>query len=118
MHHVRQECEKRISQYKVRMVQVQEDMQKEMDKQNELLRRSRKECNDLRDEANDAQRGAITMLDEQKRYESHIQRLQSDVYRANNAMDKMRDEAVRLRSKNYDLRDERSRMKQQQRLHN
>jgi chromosome segregation ATPase len=106
MRHVRRECEKRISQYEVRMVQVQEDKQKEMDKKFELLRRSRKECDDLRDEANDAQRGAITMFD--------IQRLQSDVHRANTAMEKMRDEAVRLRSKNNDLRDERSRMKQQQ----
>jgi len=44
------------------------------------------------------------MFDEQKRYESHI-------HRVNTAMDKMRDEAVRLRR---NLRDERSRMKQQQ----
>ena len=93
-------------QYEARMVQVQEDMQKEIDKEVELLRRSMKKC--------DAQRGAITMFDEKKRYESHIQRLQSDVHRANTAMDKMRDEAVHLWSKNNDLRDERSRMKQQQ----
>jgi chromosome segregation ATPase len=114
MRHLRRECEKRIIQYEARMVQVQEDMQKEIDKQVELLRRSMKECDDLRDETKDVQRGAITMFDEQKRYKSHIQRLQSDVHRANTAMDKMRDEAVRLRSKNDDLRDERSRMKQQQ----
>ena len=61
---------------------------------------------DAQDEANDAQRGAITMFDEQKRYESHIQKLQSNVHRANTAMDKMRDEAVHLRSKNNDLRDD------------
>jgi len=114
MRHLRRECEKRIIQYEARMVQVQEDMQKEIDKQVELLRRSMKECDDLRDETKDVQRGAITMFDEQKRYKSHIQRLQSDVHRANTAMDKMRDEAVRLRSKNDDLRDERSHMKQQQ----
>jgi hypothetical protein len=90
---------------KLRIVQVQEDMQKEIDKQVELLRRSTKECDDLRDETKDVQRGATTLFDEQKRYKSHIQRLQSD---------KMRDEAVRFRSKNDDLRDERSRTKQQQ----
>ena len=114
MRHLRRECEKRIIQYEARMVQVQEDMQKEIDKQVELLRRSMKECDDLRDETKDVQRGAITMFDEQKRYKSQIQRLQSDVHRANTAMDKMRDEAVRLRSKSDDLRDERSCMKQQQ----
>ena len=32
---------------KLRIVQVQEDMQKEIDKQVELLRRSTKECDDL-----------------------------------------------------------------------
>jgi len=114
MRHLRRECEKRIIQYEARMVQVQEDMQKEIDKQVELLRRSMKECDDLRDETKDVQRGAITLFDEQKRYKSHIQRLQSDFHRANTAMDKMRDEAVRFRSKNDDLRDERSRTKQQQ----
>jgi len=121
MRHVRRECEKRISQYESHMVQVREDMQKEIDKLAELLRRSMKDCHDLRDETSDTQRGAITMFDEQKRYESRIQRLQSDIHRANTAMDKtntamdkMRDEAVRLRSKNNDLRDERSRIKQLQ----
>jgi chromosome segregation ATPase len=114
MRHLRRECEKRIIQYEARMVQVQENMQKEIDKQVELLRRSTKECDDLRDETKDVQRGATTLFDEQKRYKSHIQRLQSDVHRANTAMDKMRDEAVRFRSKNDDLRDERSRTKQQQ----
>ena len=102
------------SQYESHMVQVREDIQKEIDKLAELLRRSMKECHDLRDETSDAQRGAITMFDEHKRYESRIQRLQSDIHRANTTMDKMKDEAVRLRSKNNDLRDERSRMKQQQ----
>ena len=35
----------------------------------------------------------------QKRYELNIQRLQSDVHRANTAMEKMRTEAVGLRMK-------------------
>jgi phage shock protein A len=62
---------------------------------------TKKECDDARE---DALRDAITIINEQKRYESHIYRLQSDVHQANNAVDKMRDEAVRLRSKNNDLK--------------
>jgi hypothetical protein len=50
----------------------------------------------------------MTLFNEQKRCESQIQRLSSEVHRANQAMDKMRTEAVSLRSKNNDLRDERS----------
>jgi len=53
------------------------------------------------------QRSALNMFNEQKRYESHIQRLQSDVHRANSAVERMRTEAVGLRSKNNDLGDER-----------
>ena len=80
------------------MHQLESGMQKEVDKQVELL-----------------QRGAITIVNEQKRNESNIQRLQSEVHRANNAVDKMRDEAVRLRSKNNDLRknNERSSLERQ-----
>jgi len=73
-----------------------------------------KERDEAREKANDAQRGVITMFNEQERFESHIQRLQSDAHRANTAVDKMMEEAVRLRSKNNDFRDERSPMKQQQ----
>jgi len=53
-----------------------------------------------------AQRGAITMFNKQKRYELHIQRLQSDVHRANTSMEKMRTEALNLRMKIQELRDE------------
>jgi phage shock protein A len=53
------------------------------------------------------QRSALNMFNEQKRYESHIQRLQSDVHRASSAVARMRTEAVGLRSKNNDLGDER-----------
>jgi len=49
MRHLRRECEKRIILYEARMVQVQEDMQKEIDKQVELLRRSMKEVHEGRD---------------------------------------------------------------------
>ena len=48
------------------------------------------------------------MFNEQKRYELNIQRLQSDVHRANGAVEKMRTEAVSLRIKNQELRDERT----------
>jgi len=47
-----------------------------------LLDKAKKDLTDARDEADDAQRGAITMFNEQKRYESHIQRLQSEVHRS------------------------------------
>ena len=62
----------------------------------------------MRDEAAEAQREKMTLFNEQKRCESQIQRLSSEVHLANQAMDKMRTEAVSLRSKNNDLRDERS----------
>ena len=48
------------------------------------------------------------MFNEQKRYESHIHRLQSDVHRANSVAENMRTEAVGLRCKNQDLRDKRA----------
>ena len=46
------------------------------------------------------------MFNEQKRYESHIQRLQSDVHRANSAVEKMR-------MKNQVVRDERANLQRQ-----
>jgi len=48
------------------------------------------------------------MFNEQKRYELNIQRLQSDVHRANTSMEKMRTEAVNRRMKIQELRDERT----------
>ena len=48
------------------------------------------------------------MFNEQKRYELNIQRLQSDVHRPNTAMEKMMTEAVGLRMKIQELRDERN----------
>ena len=78
-----------------------------------LLDKANKDLTDARGEADDAQRGVITMFNEQKRYESHIQRLQSDVHRANSAAEKMRTEAVGLRCKNQDLRDKRANLQRQ-----
>ena len=54
-----------------------------------LLDKAHKDLNDARGKADDAQRGAITIFNEQKRYELNIQRLQSDVHRANSAVEKM-----------------------------
>lgn len=59
------------------MLQLQSGMQKEVDKQVEQLQKVKNERNDAQEETDDAQRGAISMFNEQKRYESHIQRLQS-----------------------------------------
>jgi uridine kinase len=89
MRSVRRECEKRINQYEDRMVQLQSDMQREIDQQVALLK---KVTADVHDEANDAQRGAITMFNEQKRHETHMDRMKDDVHRANMAVDKMRDD--------------------------
>ena len=61
-----------------------------------------------RDEAAEAQCEKMTLFNEQKRCESQIQRLSSEVHCANQAMDKMRTEAVSMRSKINDMRDERS----------
>jgi phage shock protein A len=94
---IRREYEKRVGQY---------EEQKKIDHQAELLEKARKE-------ADDAQRGAVAMLNEQKRYESHIQRLQSDAHRSNSAVDKMRTEVVSLRRKINDLRDQRSNLERQ-----
>ena len=93
---IRRECEKRVKECEELLLQLQSERQR----QAVLLEKTRKDLDDARGEADDAQRGAITMLNEQKRYELNIQHLQSDVHRANSAVDKMRTEAVGLRSKN------------------
>jgi hypothetical protein len=68
---VRRECAKRVKDYEERLMRSPSDGQI----QASLLEKARKDLADARDEADDAQRGAITMFNEQKRYESHIQRL-------------------------------------------
>ena len=55
-----------------------------------LLDKVNKELKEARGEADDAQRSTITMFNEQKCYELNIQRLQFDVHRSNNAMEKMK----------------------------
>jgi hypothetical protein len=44
-----------------------------------LIDKIKHDLRGAREEADDAQRGVITMFNEQKRYELNIQRLQSDV---------------------------------------
>jgi hypothetical protein len=58
-------------------------MQKDIGIQVEQLQKVKKEPDDAQEEANDTERGAITMFNESKRYESHIERLQSEIHQAN-----------------------------------
>ncbi len=62
-----------------------------------LLDKTTQDLREAHEMADDAQRGAVTMFNEQKRYELSIQRLQSDVHQARTASDKVRTEAVNLR---------------------
>jgi chromosome segregation ATPase len=103
MRSVRRECETRVNNYEDRMVQLQSDMQKDIDKQVYLLKKVTKERDDARNKANESQQSAMDMFNEQKRLESQMDRMKDEVSRSNKAVDKMRDEAVRLRSKVNDL---------------
>ena len=104
MHRIRRECEKRVKECEERLQQLQY----EKHRQAMLLDKANNDLNDTRGEADKAQRDAITMFNEQKRYELNIQRLLSDVHRANSAVEMMRTEAVGLRMKNQELRNERT----------
>ena len=73
---IRRECENRVK-------DCEECIQQAM-----LLDKASKDLKDARGEVEIAQRGAITIFNEQKRYELNIQRLQSDVHRANSAVEK------------------------------
>jgi len=101
---IRRECEKCVKDCEEHLKQSQA----ERHNQAMLLDKANKDLTDARGEADDAQRGAITMFNQQKRYKSHIQSLQSDVHRANSAVEKMRTKAVGLRMKNQDVRDKRA----------
>jgi FtsZ-binding cell division protein ZapB len=114
------EAEMRVGQYEERLHQLDSDMQKKMISKSSYSRRPRRSamirekrptmhrgCDNNVQRA-EAQRCAITMFD----------RLQSEVHRANNAVDKISDEAIRLRSKNNDLRNERSSLKRQRESEN
>jgi len=101
---IRRECEKRVKDCEERLKRSQVEGQL----QDQLLDKVKKDLAEARGEADDAHRGAISIFNEQKRYESHIQRLQSEVHRANSAVEKMRAEAVSVRIKNQDVRDDRA----------
>ena len=109
MRSVRRECETRVNNYEDRMVQLQSDMQKEIDKQVHLL----KKVTRARNEAYESQQCAKNLFNEQKRLESQNDRVKDVVNRSNKAVDKMRDETVRLRSRVNELRDEKSDLKKQ-----
>ena len=79
LHRLRCECEKRVKDCEERLKQSQAEGQM----QAILLDKVKHDLRDARGETDDAQRGAITIFNEQKRYELNIQRLQSDVHRAN-----------------------------------
>jgi hypothetical protein len=59
MRSVRRECETRVNH---RMVQLKSDMQREVDRQFELLKKAKKQRDGAREEADDAKRGAVTMF--------------------------------------------------------
>jgi len=104
LHRLRRECERRVKDCEERL----KKSQAEGEMQSILIDKIKHDLRYAQGEADDAQRGAITMFNEQKRYELNIQRLQSDVHRANTSMEKMRTEAVNLRMKIQELRDERT----------
>ena len=83
-------------------------LQNDRKEQTALIEKLKKDHDDSKSEADDAHRGAISIFNEQKKHETHIQRLQSEVHRANSAVEKMKTETVSLRIKNQDVRDERA----------
>ncbi len=71
------------------MAQLQSDMQKEIDKQVYLLKKVTKERDDARSETNESQQSARSLFNEQKRFESQMDRMKEKVSRSNKAVDKM-----------------------------
>jgi len=106
LHRLRRECERHVKDCEERL----KKSQAEGEMQSILIDKIKHDLRDAQGEADDAHRVAITMNIQryEKRYELNIQRLQSDVHRANKSMEKMRTEAVNLRMKIQELRDERT----------
>jgi hypothetical protein len=73
MRHIQRGYNKRVDQYEECLAQLQMDMQKEVDMQVEQLQLVEKVSDDAQEEANDAQRGAISMFNKSKCYESNTQ---------------------------------------------
>ena len=117
MRSVRRECEARVNRYEDRLAEITSDMQKEIDKQAQLLKKVTKERDDARKEIVESQQSARNLFNEQKRLEKSEDRLRDEVSRSNKAMDKMREEAVRLRSKVNELQHEKSDLKKQHESH-
>ena len=92
MRSVRRECETRVNNYEDRMVQLQSDMQKDIDKQVYLLKKVTKERDDARTESTESQQSARSMFNEEKRLESQMDRMKDEVSRSNKAVDKMREQ--------------------------
>ena len=69
-------------------------LQNERKEQTATIEKLKKDRDDSKSEADDAHRGAISIFNKQKKHESHIQRLQAEIHRANSAVEKMRAEAV------------------------
>jgi len=67
------------------MVQLQSDMQKDIDKQVYLLKKVTKERDDVRTESNESQQSARNIFNEQKRFESQMDRMKDEVSRSNKA---------------------------------
>jgi len=99
------------------MAQLQSDMQKEIDKQVYLLKRVKKERDDARSETNESQQSARSLFNEQKRFETQMDRMKEEVSSSNKAVDKMRDKTIRLRSKVNELQHEKSDLKKQHESH-
>ena len=68
-------------------------------------------------ELNESEQSARSLFNEQKRLEKSEDRLKDEVSRSNKAMYKMREEAVRLRSKVNELQHEKNDMKKQHDSH-
>ena len=103
IHRIRRECAIRVKDCEDRL----KKSQTEVEMLSTLLDKTTQDLREAHEVADDAQRGAVTMFNEQKHYELSIQRLQSDVHQARTGSDKMRTEVVNLRMKIQELRDER-----------
>ena len=104
MRSVRRECETRVKNYEDRMIQLQSDMQKDIDKQVYLLKKVTKECDDARSEANESQQSARNLFIEQKRLEKSEDRMKDEVSRSNNAVDNRKQSVFVARSMNCSMR--------------
>ena len=70
MRSVRRECETRVKNYEDKIVQLDSDMQKEIEKQVHLLKKVTRERDEARSEANESQQSAKNLFNEQKRISS------------------------------------------------